>query len=44
MDLELGEDAKKLSDDKLLEFRKNRNDLRDQQEDNGDEDQWYEKN
>ena len=41
---ELGEDAKKLSDDKLLELRKNGNDLRDQREDNGDGDQWYEKN
>ena len=41
---ELGEDMKKLSDDKLVELRKNRHDLRDQQEDNGDGDQWYEKN
>ena len=41
---ELGEDTKKLSDDKLLELRKNKNDLRDQQEDNGDGDQWYKKN
>ena len=41
---ELGEDAKKLSDDKLLELRKNGNDLRDQRGDNGDGDQWYEKN
>ena len=41
--LELGEDTKKLSDDKLLELRKNGNDLRDQREENGDRDQWYKK-
>ena len=41
---ELGEDAKKLSNDKLLELRKNRKDLSDQQEDNGDGDQCYERN
>ena len=41
---ELGEDMKKLWGDKLLELRKKGHYLRDQREDNGDGDQWYEKN